>query len=342
MINGAIQRPSGVLAVEKEPTPNIVRCMPAEQYHSIRALSSTGMKELAVSPLHYWSCFLDPQRTPAEPSPEQKFGTALHCLVLEGEEKFHQCYAPMLDESEHEDCLFTIEDMREWLRSKGHKPSGTRKADMIAQVLTVDATVRIWDVLKADHEEATAGKMLCLNEDWNRLLGAAEALKNEPQLAALLSEGEPEVSLFATDPDSGVPLKARLDWLNPGCIVDLKTFTHRRGKSIDQCVNDAIYYESYYVQAYFYRWLYQLATGKRVRFVFVFVESQPPHEVRLRELTPSKMGVANVYWQTAARKVSLSCEAWRYYFDKFGDDPWRQPQSIEELLDEDLRGLVFS
>lgn len=344
MRNGTIERPDGALAVEKPTNARILSGMLAAEYHSKLALSSTGMKELAVSPLHYWARFIDPARVPVEPSPEQKFGTALHCLVLEGEEKFRECYAQMLDETEHEDCLFTIEDMREWLRARGHKPLGTRKADVIAQVLAVDESARIWDLLKADHEEATEGKMLCLKEDWNRLMGCAEALKNEPRFVELLSEGEAEVSLFAKDPDTGTPLKARLDWLSADCIVDLKTFTQKRGKSIDQCVNDAIYYEKYYLQAFFYCRVHQLVTGraKPIRFIFAFVESQPPHEVRLKELRPSNHGIANVYWETARRETRHLAEEWARCMQCFGAKPWREEREIDKLEDIELKGMAFA
>jgi hypothetical protein len=47
------------------------------------------MKDLAVSPLRYWHLNLNPNRPPRIETPEMQFGTALHCLVLEGEMAFN-------------------------------------------------------------------------------------------------------------------------------------------------------------------------------------------------------------------------------------------------------------
>lgn len=55
--------------------------IPADQYHSIEALSASGAKLLLRSPAHYKASKLNPR----EPSAAMKLGTVVHSLVLEPE-----------------------------------------------------------------------------------------------------------------------------------------------------------------------------------------------------------------------------------------------------------------
>lgn len=325
-------------------TEKLVR-ISAEEYHARLALSQSGMKDLAVSPLAYWYRTINPERPSCEPSAEQRFGTALHTLVLEGDDVFRERYACALNKEDLPNCLVTVDDLRGWLRDKGKKPEGTLKAGLIAQVQAVDPSVVIWDVICAAHREENDGKTICEPDEWARIHGAADALLSEPKLAEILRDGEAECSIFDVDPDTQTPIKVRLDWLAPNCILDLKTFSQKRGKSIDECVADAITYEKYYRQAFFYSSVHQRATGrnKPLKVVMAFVESDPPHEVRLRELRPTNYDIAalNVYWEKARIDVRYFCGLWRDCMIEFGDKPWRRQQRIELVHDEELRGISF-
>lgn len=317
--------------------------IPAPEYYAAPGLSNSGMKDLAVSALRYWHMNINPDRPAREASPEMNFGTALHCLVLEGAEAFEQRYACKLQADDHPGCLVTIEDLRGWIRDKGGKPSGTRKAEVIQQAQAIDSSVPIWDVLEARHFAVNGGKTLFDKAEWGRLANAAAALRREPKVQELLQAGEAEVSIFCSDTTTGIPLKARLDWLGESRIADIKTFTQKRGKSIDQSVADAIYYEGYYRQAFLYCTLEQRASGRKapLRYIMPFVESQEPYEVRIRELRPSTNGVVNVYWQRAAIEVRHFCSVWSECMNEFGEKPWRTEQNIEALLDEEMPGMTY-
>ena len=55
-------------------------------------------------------------------------------------------------------------------------------------------------------------------------MGFRLALAQNPLAASFLSAGEPEVSIFSEDEETGLAIKGRLDWIQPnGTIVDLKT-----------------------------------------------------------------------------------------------------------------------
>ena len=75
--------------------PGIYFGMPEYEYHADPALGSTDVKRLAYSPADYWfSSPLNPHREPDDPTPAQIFGTAIHKLILEGEQAFEGRYAP--------------------------------------------------------------------------------------------------------------------------------------------------------------------------------------------------------------------------------------------------------
>lgn len=57
--------------------------MSNEEYHAALGLSNTGLTELARSPWHYYSRFLDPSRPEPERKAGQLEGSLAHCAILE-------------------------------------------------------------------------------------------------------------------------------------------------------------------------------------------------------------------------------------------------------------------
>ena len=52
-------------------------------YHADPAVSASHLKEISRSPYHYWSRYLDPDRTPTIATSAMKLGSLTHCCVLE-------------------------------------------------------------------------------------------------------------------------------------------------------------------------------------------------------------------------------------------------------------------
>jgi exodeoxyribonuclease VIII len=52
-------------------------------YHADPAISASQLKEIGRSPYHYWSRYLDPDRTPTIATSAMKLGSLTHCAVLE-------------------------------------------------------------------------------------------------------------------------------------------------------------------------------------------------------------------------------------------------------------------
>lgn len=76
----AVLEPTVPDQVEAEPfEPGIRDDLPAHRYHSIEALSASGIKRILQSPMHYRY----DREHPKEPTDSMAMGTALHLAVLE-------------------------------------------------------------------------------------------------------------------------------------------------------------------------------------------------------------------------------------------------------------------
>lgn len=322
----------------------------SQEYFACHGLSNSGMKDLSVSPLRYWHLWINPNRPAPRETPELCFGTALHCAVLEPDE-FEKRYSVAISSEDYPNCLRTMDDLREWLKSKGLPSSGKTKRELIERVTDhADNGTVVFDLIEAFYREEHAGKIELSKYDWARAQRAAEALRSEPKLKPILAEGQREVAMFAKDAETGVLLKARMDWVTPTVTLDLKTFTAQRGKSIDKAVANAIYYEGYYRQAYFYSLIRALNIGldplsgaqKAPEFIFAFVESEEPHEVRIRSLRPKSAGEVNYFWEKARLECRDLIRQYAHFTKHFGDKPWRTARSIDPLTDSEMPQLAYA
>lgn len=75
--------------------------------------------------------------------------------------------------------------------------------------------------------------------------------------------------------------------------------------------------------------------------MLAFVESEPPHEVRLKVLRGKTHGQPNVYWTTAELEVRSCIRRFAEYWKEFGEKPWRHAAEYDPLIDDELKGLIF-
>lgn len=108
----------------------------------------------------------------------------------------------------------------------------------------------------------------------------AEALRELPDIGTLLSSGDPEVSAFWTDADTGVLCKCRPDWVSPVgygngvVLLDVKTAADASPEGFAKAVANF----GYHTQADWYCAGYSAASGLDVHgMVFAVVESEFPH-----------------------------------------------------------------
>ncbi len=130
---------------------------------------------------------------------------------------------------------------------------------------------KAWKELNGDREIVDSAQMLAA-------LAQAKAVRALPDIAALMVEGQPEVSAFWIDEQTGEHCKCRPDFVSPAgdgvILVDGKTSQDVSLEGFGR----AIWNFDYHLQAAWYSDGYELATGKKVHgFVFAAVESTWPH-----------------------------------------------------------------
>ena len=117
-----------------------------------------------------------------------------------------------------------------------------------------------WETAKGDRTPIPA-------QYWRDIQTDMERLRSNPEIAELFTGGAAEVSILWTCAASGQRMKARVDYLKPDRIVDLKTFQNSSRKRLDQCVADAFRYNRYYIQASAYWGAVELIRDRKLEIV---------------------------------------------------------------------------
>lgn len=181
-------------------------------------------------------------------------------------------------------------------RDHGRPPKDSFDLGSLSHALTLrggDNRIRVVDAYDwrtkaaqtAKSEAHAAGLIPVHRGDLLDASRIARAVRRDELAGAILSAGRPEVSAYAVDPDTGVTLRARFDWLREGttrdCIVDLKTAAYGSGTP-DAFGRSAASYD-YPMQAWWYRYVFFLITGRWLPFYTITVETQPPYFVTVGE-----------------------------------------------------------
>ncbi|ART68169.1 hypothetical protein BTO20_05815 [Mycobacterium dioxanotrophicus] len=224
------------------------RVVPEEVYHADRGSLSVSGAKLLLPPScpakFRWA--MDNERKPKK---EWDFGHVAHHLILGKGAEF-----AVLDPAVH------------GLKADGtmsEKPTATTKWRNAAAEARERGQVPI---SLSDH---SAAEML-----------AASVLQH-PAAGPIFRDGDAEVSLYHTDPETGVQKRGRVDWLEPnGDIDDVKTSTTANPAELVR----KFWTLSYFMQAAWYRDLViALGIAENPRFRFVVVEKEPPFVVTVVE-----------------------------------------------------------
>lgn len=347
--------------------PGIYFDLPEQAYHAAEALSCSGIKHLLVSKLNYWHMNLDPEREPEDDKGARRFGKAVHALALEPE-RFQRAFALKLSPEDHPGALVTTDDMKAFLETNGLPKSAKKKSDLADRIVASGLDALIWDHELAKHALRHEGKTFLGQEESKKIERAAAVMAADPYVKTALSGGMPEVSIFVRDPETGVILKARMDYMRPRSTVDVKTFSNSRGKPVEKAIFEAIYYEGYHLQCVFYNqvrelarqqlavgelqtfgdvsehWLKEFSETEDHGFVLVFIESSAPFDLRmvLLKAAEAKGADLNVYWSSAHMKISDAKQLYAECLEKYGNGEWRDPAIPHQLEDTNLPMLMFS
>ena len=117
-----------------------------------------------------------------------------------------------------------------------------------------------------------------------------------PKARHLLSHGQPEVSHFWTDHDTGVQCRCRPDWTPDSLpwLLDLKTTTDASPRGFSRSMANY----RYHVQAAFYSDGVTATTGQEItNFLFLAVEKESPYAVALYELPQSAIDLGRALYR---------------------------------------------
>jgi PDDEXK-like domain of unknown function (DUF3799) len=181
---------------------------------------------------------MNPNRPPSPDSLAKQNGHALHALVLEGE-AFGRAFTEVPLPAAYPGALVALDDLKTKCRDLCEAVSGT-KAELAKRIKAKDANVIIWDdVFSIFKAVAERDDLEVLKPDaMQEVRQAAATITVNPHLAKAFTGGVPEVSVFWVE--DGIPLKARLDYLKPRTLVDLKRCANQRERPVDLAIRPTI------------------------------------------------------------------------------------------------------
>lgn len=327
--------------------------MPEDEYHAVPALSNSGIKKLLVSNMNYWAdqSWLNPEWEPSE-SPFMDLGAAYHARIVEGREAFQARYAPSLDQARWPDAIRTMDELRAALEAADPKAkkSGS-KAELTARLLALDPSAIIWDTIQAEYEADHEGKSFLSPKQIARIEIAAAMIEKHPQLCKAFTGGHPEVSIFWVDKETGVPCKARLDYLKTKAIVDLKSFGNQRDRPVEKAIYYAVAERKYHIQVAWYfeavervreivrergmavvhgpqpsqQWFDLWLGAPEPDFLFVFQQTGPAPVARGYKFP------RNLTFDVGRMQANEAKRRWAECWQTYGTDPWLDIADLGEF-----------
>jgi len=169
---------------------------------------------------------------------------------------------------------------------------------------------RAWEEFQA----ANAGKEILTQREAAHVSAIQRAVRGSLMARPYIAGGRAEVSMFwgyhELDPATWLPgwapirLKGRVDYVTDEVLVDLKT---TRDASPAGFGREALRY-GYHVQAALYADGYEAATGTRLPFVLVAVESAPPHVVQVYGVPDHYLEAGRDAYRAMIRRLAM-CRA---------------------------------
>lgn len=198
-------------------------------------------------------------------------------------------------------------------------------------------STKIGKALVADIE--AAGRRPIKWSEFETIKAMVKTLREHPYAGAAFANGKPEQSLFWSDDDSGLRLRARLDWLpNRGTIfADYKTT-----RSADPAhIQKAMYDFGYHQQAEWYlAGIRAVGICTKPQFLLVFQEKEPPYLITC--VVPDADAIAWAEVQNRkARHIFAECirtGKWPAYVDDV-TTLGLPPYGIRVLIDKHEKGL---
>lgn len=362
-------------------SPGVHLNMPEDIYFSIDALGSSDLKPLLRDPASWWyGSRHNPDR--GERKRDQLAlvtGSALHSLLLEGEDAYLDNYAVAPDPAEHPDAKSSAVDIRDMLKANGVHVDTYNEQRLIDLARKHKLEHYVWPIHVRRHKYAVSkGKPEIKRDLDRRLRHMAELVNLHPDLGPGLKKGLTEVTVLFTLPEfPGVLLRSRFDKLTVSWSLDLKTIGNWYGREVGEAVRKEIAQREYDIQ----RALYDLArkalrkavsekriyawdnegvpcqplSAEMVRlqeiakadswvwvWLFYQVRNDDPGKERAPVVAPRFHRPKGVVFDQANQKVIRALENYESFKDRYGlNTPWAVIEQITELEDSDLSDLQW-
>lgn len=233
--------------------------IPFEVYDKIERLSKSRLKKIMISPADFWAdSWLNP--TPKKLTPEQEknqhlarlLGRAYHCARLEPDQ-WPIRFVRKISQADYADAEGFIGTGAAIEAELARRELPKKKSDdggVLGQARRLaDAGYEgtIWHIVEADWLAQKGEREAIPAESFDQIEIDMLRLAAVPDVQAALSNGYAEVSILYDCPDTGLPMKARLDYLRGDGWAEFKSFANTNGKPLDQCILDAIRFNRYYI-----------------------------------------------------------------------------------------------
>lgn len=183
---------------------------------------------------------------------------------------------------------------------------------------------------KVERDEAhRVGMAPILPKDWAVVCDMADQLSSHRKAMELLSIGDPEVSAFAVDDETGVLMRCRYDWRRPRIGVDYKTTTEG-GADPDEFVRTAAKL-GYHSQQDWYSHVAEILGEPLQGFGFIVQEKEPPYLVTVVEL-PSELVDLGRDRNRRARQMFRDCTDAGIWPGYYPDDQIATPDAPDWIL----------
>ena len=259
--------------------PGVYPDMPMDEYHSSKAVSSTGLRKVGRSIDHYEAYLADD----SVPSKAFRVGTAVHAAVLEPE-LFEEVYENLPPE-EAQGLSKTYRTTARMLADGMTVPEIADKRDIKLKTIKNNhiskagvQKLRVW------YQNNDPSEIVELpGDELDTVKRCRDAVANHPVARNLIDAGDPEISHFWEDEDTGLMCRCRpdADLANDGILVDLKTTRDARKRDFQRSMANY----GYHTQGAFYLDGSSAASGQvRHTFIFIAVETSEPYGVRIYRL----------------------------------------------------------
>lgn len=217
--------------------------VPEDEYHGDTTVLSSSGARLMLSAPELFRHAMDNERKPKR---EFEFGHIAHRLLLGDGARFEVLHPEVV----------------------GLKADGTVAANPRA--------TGAWK--EAEQAARAAGRVPVHADEFAKAEAMVSAVRRHADAGPLFTTGTAEVSLYATDPDTGVRLRARPDWsfgyhTDQAVFVDFKTAVCAEPETFARKGSGF----GYHIQAAFYLRVARLLGISVDRFLFVACEKTPPY-----------------------------------------------------------------